>query len=150
MLVRTGKEADAVRRELRRRGVASVYLSDKESVFASDEAQDLLHWLLAVAAPQDMRRVRAGLATRTVGLTLQALAQLASDDEALDARSEQLRALHTVWQTQGVLTMLRQSLHQLDLPARWLAEPSGERRLTNFLHLAELLAAASAQLDGER
>jgi len=54
-----------------------------------------------------------------------------------------------VWQTQGVLTMLRQSLHQLDLAARWLAEPGGERRLTNFLHLAELLAAASTQLEGE-
>ena len=150
ILVRTGKEAEAVRRELRRRGVASVYLSDKESVFASDEAQDLLHWLHAVAAPQDVRRLRAGLATRIVGLTLQALAQLASDDEALDARSEQLRALHAVWQTQGVLSMLRQSLHQLGLPARWLAQPGGERRLTNFLHLAELLAAASAQLDGEQ
>ena len=150
ILVRTGKEAEAVRRELRRRGVASVYLSDKDSVFASDEAQDLLHWLHAVAAPQDVRRLRAGLATRTVGLSLHEMAQLASDDEALDARSEQLRALHAVWQTQGVLTMLRQSLHQLALPARWLAEPGGERRLTNFLHLAELLAAASAQLDGEQ
>ena len=150
VLVRDGREAQAVRRELRRRGVASVYLSDKESVFASDEAQDLLHWLHAVAAPQDVRRVRAGLATRTVGLSLQELARLVSDDEALDARSEQLRALHAVWQTQGVLTMLRQSLHQLDLAARWLADPGGERRLTNFLHLAELLAAASAQLEGEQ
>ncbi|NMM77152.1 exodeoxyribonuclease V subunit beta [Rhodococcus sp. SRB_17] len=150
VLVRTGSEAEAVRRELRRRGVASVYLSDKDSVFASDEARDLLHWLQAVAAPLDVRRVRAGLATRTVGLSLPELAQLADDDEAFDARSEQLRALHAVWQTQGVLTMLRQSLHQLGLPARWLAEPGGERRLTNFLHLAELLAEASAQLEGEQ
>lgn len=150
VLVRDGREAQAVRHELRRRGVASVYLSDKESVFASDEARDLLHWLHAVAAPQDVRRVRAGLATRTVGLTLQELALLAGNEEALDARSEQLRALHTVWQTQGVLTMLRQSLHQLDLAARWLAETGGERRLTNFLHLAELLAAASAELEGEQ
>lgn len=150
VLVRTGKEADAVRRELRRRGVASVYLSDKDSVFDSGEARDLLYWLHAVAAPLDVRRVRAGLATRTVGLPLAELDRLVTDDEALDARSEQLRALHGVWQTQGVLTMLRQSLHQLDLPARWLLEPDGERRLTNFLHLAELLQAASSQLDGEQ
>ena len=150
VLVRTGKEADAVRRELRRRGVASVYLSDKDSVFDSDEARDLLHWLRAVAAPLDVRLVRAGLATRTVGLSLDELAWLASDDEAFDERSAQLRALHGVWMSQGVLTMLRQTLHQLDLPARWLQEPDGERRLTNFLHLAELLQTASAQLDGEQ
>ena len=149
VLVRTGKEAAAVRRELRRRGVASVYLSDRDSVFASAEARDLLHWLHAVAAPLDARRVRAGLATGTIGLSLAELEQLAHDEDALDARTAQLRALQAIWRAQGVLAMLRQSLHQLGLPARWLQAPDGERSLTNFLHLAELLEEASAQLDGE-
>ncbi|MFP5462664.1 MAG: UvrD-helicase domain-containing protein, partial [Gammaproteobacteria bacterium] len=149
VLVRTGKEAAAVRRELRRRGVASVYLSDKDSVFASDEARDLVHWLRAVASPLDARLVRAALATGTVGLPIGELVRLATDDEAFDARSEQIRELHSVWREQGLLTMLRRTLHLLDLPARWLGEPDGERRLTNFLHLAELLQNASAELEGE-
>lgn len=150
ILVRTGKEAAAVQRELTRRRVASVYLSDKDSVFDSPEAGDLLHWLKAVAAPQEVRLVRAGLATRTVGLSLDELGWLASNDEAFDARCEQLRQLRTVWQLQGVLAMLRQTLHQLGLAARWLDAPDGERRLTNFLHLAELLQSASLTLDGEQ
>ena len=150
VLVRTGTEAAAVRAQLRRRGVASVYLSDKDSVFASAEARDLLRWLRAVAAPLDAGLVRAALATRTVGLSIEALAWLASDDEAFDARSEQVRQLHAVWRDLGVLTMLRRTLHLLELPARWLAEADGERRLTNFLHLAELLQQASAGLDGEQ
>ena len=172
VLVRTGRQAAAVRQALRQRLVASVYLSDQDSVFASAEAQDLLRWLVAVAAPLDMRRVRAALASRTLGLGLDELAQLATDDAALDARSEQLRQMHQVWLAQGVLPMLRQMLHRLDLPARWLAAPAanadadadvdidididididadGERRLTNVLHLAELLQTASAQLDGEQ
>ena len=166
VLVRTGREADAVRHELRRRGVASVYLSDKDSVFSSDEAGDLLRWLQAVAAPRDMRLVRAALATRMIGLSLDELLRLASDEQVFDWRSEQLRQLQVVWQSQGVLTMLRQTLHRLDLPVRWLggaapgdaeageaavpARPDGERRLTNLLHLAELLQAASAQVDGEQ
>ena len=154
VLVRMGREAAAVRRELRRRGVASVYLSDRDSVFDSVEAHDLLHWLKAVAAPLDVRLARAAWATRTLGLSLAELAVLANDDEAFDLRCEQLRQLHATWQGQGVLTMLRQTLHRLDLPARWLggaaADADGERRLTNVLHLAELLQAASAQLDGEQ
>ena len=150
VLVRTGKEADAVRRELARRSIASVYLSDKDSVFESAVAQDLLHWLRAVAAPQDVRLVRAGLATRTIGLSLDELGWLASNDDAFDARSAQLRQLRTIWQTQGVLAMLRQTLHQLDLASRWLQDLDGERKLTNFLHLAELLQNASSKLDGEQ
>jgi exodeoxyribonuclease V beta subunit len=150
VLVRTGKEAAAVREALRVRGVASVYLSDRDSVFASDEAQDLCLWLRGVAEPQDMRRVRAALGTRTVGLSLAELYDLATQDELLDTRAEQLRELHQTWQSQGVLAMLRQSLHLLQLAGRWRGEPDGERRLTNVLHLAELLQAASSQLDGEQ
>jgi exodeoxyribonuclease V beta subunit len=153
VLVRTGREARAIKRALERRRVASVYLSDRESVFNSDEAGDLLHLLRAVAQPLDSRLVRAALATRTLGLSLAQLAQLAADDEAFDKEAEKLRELHGVWQRQGVLTLLRQVLHRYDLPARWLdpqADPGGERRLTNFLHLAELLQSASRELDGEQ
>ena len=150
VLVRTGKEAAAVRRALARRSVASVYLSDKESVFEGQEARDVLHWLRAIAMPQDVRLVRAALASATIGLSLDEMGRLASQDEAFDARSEQLRKLRQVWQSQGVLAMLRQSLHQLGLAARWLQEPQGERKLTNFMHLAELLQSASSQIDGEQ
>ena len=149
VLVRTGKEAAAVRCALDSRGLASVYLSDKDSVFDSAEAQDLVHWLRAVASPQDLRLVRAALATRTIGLSLDELGWLAEHEEALDARCDQLRQLRSVWQTQGVLAMLRQTLHQLSLPLHWLAQTGGERKLTNFLHLAELMQTASVGLDGE-
>jgi exodeoxyribonuclease V beta subunit len=149
ILVRTGKEAAAMRRALQRRGVASVYLSDKDSVFQSQEAADLVHWLRGVAQPLDAALVRAALAVPSLGLDLAALAQLASDDEAFEARSAQFRELHTVWQSQGVLAMLRQTLHRFALAAAWMRQGEGERRLTNFLHLAELLQTASHTLEGE-
>ena len=151
VLVRTGKEASAVRLALQRRGIASVYLSDKESVFQSDEARDLVHWLRGVAMPQDAALVRAALATGSLGLSLDELGQVASDDESFDRLSARLLDLHQVWQQQGVLAMLRQTLHQFRLASRWLDQDlGGERHLTNFLHLAELLQNASRQLDGEQ
>jgi len=149
ILVRTGKEAAAVRRALAKRAVASVYLSDKDSVFDSIEAHDLVHWLRAVANPQEVKLVRAALATATVGFSLDELGVLANNDEAFDARCEQLRQLRGVWQSQGVLAMLRQTLHQMGLAAKWLNTDHGERKLTNYLHLAELLQTASSTLDGE-
>jgi exodeoxyribonuclease V beta subunit len=150
VLVRDGDEARAVRRALQCRGVASVYLSDRDSVFASPEAADLLRWLRAVAAPRDGRLARAAFAAPTLGATIAELAALASDDDVFEIRLTLLAELQAIWLRQGVLPMLRQTLHRLDLPARWLSEEDGERRLTNVLHLAELLQTASGTLDGEQ
>ena len=156
VLVRSGTEAEAVRHALRRRGLASVYLSDKDTVFQTAEAPDLLRLLQAVAAPRDVRLARAALATALLGLTLEELVALASDDERFDRQCEVLQQLNLAWKNQGVLAMTRRALHAFDLPVRYLALPlalntgAGERRLTNVLHLAELLQAASAQVDGEQ
>ncbi|MET0859251.1 MAG: 3'-5' exonuclease, partial [Telluria sp.] len=46
--------------------------------------------------------------------------------------------------------MLRRFVHELNLPSTLLREAGGERRLTNLLHLAELLQTASSGLDGEQ
>jgi exodeoxyribonuclease V beta subunit len=150
VLVRDRKEAAAIRQALQKRLVASVYLSDQDSVVDSDEAADVLRWLNALANPLDGALARAAFATRTVGLALAALAQLSSDELEWEKRVEQLKALHLVWQRQGVLAMLRRFIHELGLPAALLRQAGGERRLTNLLHLAELLQSASRQLDGEQ
>ena len=152
VLVRSGTEADAVRQALRQRGLASVYLSDKDTVYQTDEAADLLRLLQAVAAPRNARLARAAFATALLGLTLDELLTLATDDERFDQRCALLQPLNAAWKSQGVLAMVRRALHAFDMPARLLALPagSGERRLTNVLHLAELLQAASAQTDGEQ
>lgn len=150
ILVRDRREAAAVRRALVQRKVASVYLSDQDSVVESDEARDVLRWLQAVANPLDVTLARAAFATATCALPLAELAQLASDELAWEIRVEQLKSLHQAWQRQGALAMLRRFIHELGLPAKLLAAPGGERRLTNLLHLAELLQEASRELDGEQ
>ncbi|HWJ94755.1 MAG TPA: UvrD-helicase domain-containing protein, partial [Telluria sp.] len=150
ILVRDRREASAIRRALQQRKVASVYLSDKDSVIESEEAVDVLRWLRAVANPLDGTLARAAFASRTAGLPLAELACLSADEMVWEERVEQLKALHVSWQRQGVLAMLRRFIHELGLPARLLREPGGERRLTNLLHLAELLQEASRELDGEQ
>lgn len=150
ILVRDRREAAAVRRSLQRRLVPSVYLSDKDSVLASEEAADILRWLSAVANPLDGQLARTAFATRTANLPLSELALFSADELAWERRVEQLKELHVVWQRQGVLAMLRRFIHDLGLPAQLLARAGGERSLTNLLHLAELLQQASRQLEGEQ
>ncbi|WP_242466248.1 exodeoxyribonuclease V subunit beta [Chromatium okenii] len=150
ILVRTGTEAIAMQRALAAQQIHSVYLSDRESVFATEEASDLRHWLRAVAAPTDDSLVRAALGTNTLQLPLTWLAQLQQDELAWEAQIERFRSYQLRWQQHGVLAMLRQLLQDFELPTRLLAEAGGERVLTNLLHLAEWLQQAALALDGEQ
>ncbi|MDN3518085.1 exodeoxyribonuclease V subunit beta [Aquisalimonas lutea] len=148
ILVRDRTEADAIRGALRRRGLNSVYLSDKESVFRTDEAADVLRWLKACAEPGSESAVRAALATGTLDLSWQELDALGADEQRWEATVQQFLGYHRLWRRRGVLPMLRRLLHDYGLPQRLLARDD-ERRLTNLLHLAELLQTAATQRDGE-
>ncbi|WP_119157535.1 exodeoxyribonuclease V subunit beta [Caldimonas tepidiphila] len=150
VLVRNREEADAIRRALASRGVRSIYLSERESVYQRPEAFDLQLWLNACADPDSPRSVRAALATRTLGLDWGAIERLNHDEAAWDERVMQFRGYRDCWRRRGVLPMLRQMLHDFHVPSRLLAEGgSGERSLTDLLHLAELLQQASSLLEGE-
>lgn len=149
VLVRTGHEAQCIRAALRQRGIASTYFSERDSVYAAEEALDVLQWLQACAMPASDRAMRAALATTAMDRSLAELDRLNRDEAYWEWCGEQFRALQAVWQRHGVLAMLHNLLHVFDLPARLLAKSDGDRALTNLQHLAELLQHAAAHLDGE-
>ncbi|WP_180130568.1 exodeoxyribonuclease V subunit beta [Rhodoferax sp. BLA1] len=150
VLVRNWNEAAAIRQALTQRGVRSVYLSERNSVFDSQQAKDLWRMLRAVASPGSNRLVRAALATPTWSLGWGALDTLLADEAAWDTLVEQFLQWQRVWRAQGFLPMLYRLLHDQGLAQRLLQDPSqGERALTNLLHLGELLQAASLQVQGE-
>ncbi|ANE77440.1 exodeoxyribonuclease V subunit beta [Dickeya solani] len=148
VLVNTGREAMAVRAQLSARGVRSVYLSDRESVFDSPQAGELHCWLAACADPENDRLLRAALATPSLGLSWQALDRLNHDEQEWERRVMQFDRYQRCWQQQGVLPMLRRLMWEFDVPRRLLAADN-TRALTDMLHLAELLQQASVHLDGE-
>ena len=150
VLVRSRKEATAIRAALRRRGVRSVFMSDRDSVFSTPEAADVLRWLRACAEPESDRLLRAALATATLGLELEALDRLNRDEPHWEERVLQFREYRRIWRAQGVLPMLRRMLHEFGLPGVLFGRADGERVLTNLLHLSELLQTAAGELDGEQ
>ena len=153
VLVNTRREAAAVRDALSQRGVRSVYLSERDSVFQTSQAAEVEFWLAACARPDDVRAVRAALATPLLALDWAALARLESDEFELEARVQQFRLYRELWHRHGVLAAVQRLLHDFAVPARLLspegARKGGERMLTDVLHLAELLQQAAGELDGE-
>ncbi|TRW48438.1 exodeoxyribonuclease V subunit beta [Aliidiomarina halalkaliphila] len=149
VLVRSKGEARVMQDALAQHQIRSVFLSDRESVFASEEAQLLLAWMQAVYAPEDEQKLRAALMLR---LSMQSDAQLAEwldDEQSWEQVTDHIRDFQRIWRWQGILPMVQAWLHRFALPSRWLSLNNGERVLTNILHLAELLQRESAQRDGE-
>ncbi|MDP2903846.1 MAG: exodeoxyribonuclease V subunit beta, partial [Methylovulum sp.] len=150
ILVRTGKEAKAMRHALAKRRTRSVYLSERDPVFASPEAADLLLWLKAFAEPRNERKVRTALSTGTFGWPYQTLKGLALDETAWEQQLERFLGYQQRWLQDGILPTLRQLINDYGLHARLIEDNDGGRCITNLLHLAELLQQASTQLEGEQ
>ena len=149
VLVRHQRQADAIRQALRERGISSVYLSDHASVYQSAEALDLWRLLRAVASPRQTSWVRAALGSPLWALSLDEVLAITQEEAQWEALLEQFHQWQQVWQQQGLLPMLHQWLHTGARAQRLVRGPQGERRLSNLLHLGELLQHAAQSLQGE-
>lgn len=147
ILVSNRYQADAVRRELSSLGIGSVFIS-RDSVFATEEASHFARVLLAVSEPGHATAVRTALATRLFGLTADDIQTLAGDEASWDSHVEQFRGWQALWLKEGFMVMFRDLIRHTELARRLLAAPEGERRLTNFLQLAELAQLASEKSPG--
>lgn len=149
VLVRNRLEAAQVREALQTLGIPSVYLSNRDSVFETLEAQELLWLLQAVLAPERENTLRSALATSMFGLTALDIENLNQDEQAWDALVEEFSEYRQIWRQRGVMPMLRALMTARHIAESLLATRGGERRLTDILHISELLQEAASQLESE-
>ena len=136
VLVRTHHEATRIREALAAAGIPAV-AAGRQSLFATAEARDVHALLLALLHGADDGRLRAALATVLVGEDATRIAVLDHDGDAL--RGWQMAALG--WrerlQRGGPLALVGDLCAQH--ATRLLGLRDGERRITNYLQLAEAL-----------
>ncbi|WP_058836098.1 UvrD-helicase domain-containing protein [Luteimonas abyssi] len=145
VLVRKHGEATRIQQALAAVGIPAV-AAGKQSLFATPEAHELLTLLLALLHTADDARLRAALATVLLGLDAAGIAAL--DDDGAAHRDWQHKALawRERWQRGGPLALVSDLC--ADNGARLLGLLDGERRLTNYLQLGELLQQADARALG--
>ena len=147
VLVKSHRQAARMKRALAALAVGSVELA-QASIFASGEAEDLQRILAAVAEPGRRGLLRAALATEILGWTAPELEAIAEDEAAWLPILQRFEDTRDAWLGHGFAVMLRRLQEGEGVTARLLARPDGERRLTNFLHLAELLQQAAVAHPG--
>nr|WP_258012834.1 exodeoxyribonuclease V subunit beta [Stenotrophomonas maltophilia] len=145
VLVRSHREATLVQRALAAVGIPAV-AAGRQSLFATSEARDLRALLLALLQPADEGRLRTALATVLLGQPASAIAAMEHEGDLQRGFQAQLLHWRERWQRGGPFAVIA------DVCAaqgeRLLALIDGERRLTNYLQLGELLQEASAQALG--
>ena len=149
LLVTNFSQANALKDALRQRGIASVYLSDKGSVFETVEARELLIVLTAILSNGQESKLRSALATSLVEWSLEELDTLNHDDVVYEKWVQAFRHYLELWDQQGLLPMLREFMQDVALATNMLSRIGGERRLTDFLHLTEKLQQKSLELDSK-
>ena len=140
VLVRTHAEGDLVRGSLRSRGIASVE-EGAGDVFQSHEAADLEWVLRAVLEPHVLHYLKAALATELLGKTSVEVWDIDHDEDVWEGYLKRFQEYHRQWRDRGFMLAFRGLIEGEAVSERLLSLPDGARRLTNVLHLAELLQA---------
>jgi len=153
VLVPAHRQGRLVQEELERRRVASVRYG-QENVFASREAAELERVLLAVAEPGRETLLKAALATELMGWPAAQIHALGEDQRGAERQFDAFRRYHELWRDHGFMRFFRawlegQADERRETVARGLLRyHDGERRITNLLHLAELIQVESHARQG--
>ncbi|WP_260289195.1 UvrD-helicase domain-containing protein [Propionibacterium freudenreichii] len=138
VLVRRRATGQEIQRALIAAGIPAVFTGG-EGVFASSAAQAWLVLLSALADPRPSVLLHLA-STPLIGWSPR---ELADADE--DQRTELVtgvRALQATMHDHGVAAVYEELSARYRLPPRLLAQPDGERMLTDLRHLAERLNSA--------
>jgi len=138
VLVRSNREARLMHQALAGRNIPAV-LHSRDNLFDAPDAADMECLLRAIEVPNDERRLGSALLTPLLGLSIGGLYHLKNDERQWEEWLQRFRNYHTLWQEDGFMRMIRSLLRVEDVRARLLSRADGERRLTNVLHLAEVL-----------
>jgi exodeoxyribonuclease V beta subunit len=138
VLVRSKNDARLIQKSLHESGIPSV-LHSTGNLFDTDEALHMGRVLAAIAEPNQERLLKVALATDFIGVSGEDLDRLMEDGAGWENWLSRFREYFELWERGGFIRMFRYFLFREKVRTRLLSLPDGERRLTNVLHLSEVL-----------
>lgn len=143
VLCETNAQAAAIQNALRALEIPCIF-AGRSSVYDTAEAAELAQILAAIVNPSDGRALRSALATPLLGHDAEELARLRLDETAWENEASLFRRWLRLWEEEGFSPMFGALLGDMKIVERLLSAADGERRLTDVLHLGELLHEAAS------
>ncbi|MCK5507972.1 MAG: UvrD-helicase domain-containing protein, partial [Desulfobacterales bacterium] len=144
VLVRTNEQARIIKESLSAKKVHSVLYSN-ESIFESQEALEIERILSSVSQPANDGLLRAALITDIMGVRAEELDPENIDILWWDNLINNFNKYYQQWNRFGFIRMFRLFMAKEKVRARLLSFVDGQRRLTNVLHLVEILHGQAAE-----
>jgi exodeoxyribonuclease V beta subunit len=144
VLVRTNRQAQIIKNNLSLKGIPSV-LYHTGNIFHTHEAVELERILSSIAEPGNERKFNAAVVTDIIGVFGEDLDSISGKPFGMEAKSNKFREYFRLWIRHGFIRMFRLLMAEEKIRERLLIFPDGERRLTNILHLAEILHQESSE-----
>jgi exodeoxyribonuclease V beta subunit len=141
VLTRSNKQAVRVQEALREAGIVSA-IGKAGDIFETDEFVEVERLLRAILQPGNLGLARAAMATRLWGKDASWLVATLDDDDRFDTELRRLDEWRRRWHRHGFVVTTEQLQADLAVVPRLLAQRGGERSLTNFQQLFELLHQA--------
>jgi len=144
VLVRTNKQAQLIKQRLSAKGIPSVLFSTG-NIFDSREAKEMEIILTSISEPGNIANLKAALVMDMMGVNAEELASADQDPLWWERRLTITQEYYRVWNQHGFIRMFRLFLANENVKARLLSFLDGKRRLTNVLHLTEILHHVSIE-----
>ncbi|MCX7678264.1 MAG: exodeoxyribonuclease V subunit beta [Spirochaetes bacterium] len=141
ILVRKNDQSKVIAENLRRNNIPCVTYG-VESVFDTEEKNEMELLMNAIAEPANNGYIAAALATPMFGKTAKEIYSIVQTEELLAATIKQFSEYRQSWEQHGFMQMFRKCMSENNVYSRIAALRGGERKLTNILHLAEIIHKA--------
>ncbi|MBW1679731.1 MAG: UvrD-helicase domain-containing protein, partial [Deltaproteobacteria bacterium] len=138
VLVRTNREASLMQEVLADLKIPSVLYSTG-NLFDSHEAVEMERVLGGIAEPNNERLIKTALTTDILGVRGEELGGLTGNEAEWGMWLRKFSDYHEMWCKHNFIRMFRYFMLKERVRNRLLLFNDGERRLTNLLHLSEVL-----------
>ncbi len=142
VLVRKRYDAKGIVEELAKRNIRCIF-KEREDILGSDEAVEILFILKAMENPKSRTALTAARSTHIIGERLKSV--LSDQTAALKLRIA-LDKANQIFFSRGILSAFTALFSDFDVENRLLRQRNGERRLTNYRHVLDLLHEKNRKL----
>lgn len=139
ILVSTHRQGAAFQHALRKNGLKSV-IKSIQSVYKSEEANEFQLILKAFRNLGNESNLRAALSTEIVGFKVSDVADILENEQKWSSLFSTCSELNSIWTHKGIRAFFSDFDKEFGIEEHLASFDDGERRLTNYNHLIDLLS----------